>query len=333
MSHVILLLFLLLSCECSAESGNEYWIDRYLSVSYPLKDIYVTSSYGSRRDPFTGGRAFHSGLDLRAHYEDVYSMFDGVVDTVSCDSRSGIYVRLRHGEYVVSYCHLSKTFVKPGDIVIAGDVVGKSGNSGRSKGAHLHITVRYKGELINPSVLLVYIREVRSEVIQSLGYTSFLGRDLDCESFFSLHSSAAMEQQKKYGIPASVTLSQMAYESAWGRSRLAVVGNNYFGIKCSRQWLESGKPYSLHDDDRRSEKFCNYVSIAESIEHHSRLLMSDRYRDCQKYSPTDYHNWLVALKKAGYATKKDYVQCCEKLIKRYKLYLYDRMALRDASYS
>ena len=135
-----------------------------------------------------------------------------------------------------------------------------------------------------------------------------------------------MEQQRQYGIPASVTLAQMACESDWGRSTLARRGNNYFGIKCSPQWLADGKPYSLHNDDKPNEKFCNYATVEESIEHHSRLLMSYRYSRCRQYAPTDYHNWLVSLKAAGYATARNYVQLCEQIIKRHKLYLYDRLA-------
>ena len=65
----------------------------------------------------------------------------------------------------------------------------------------------------------------------------------------------------------------MYLESAGGTSNLAVTGNNYFGIKCSSQWLAEGKPYSLHHDDKPNEKFCNYASVQESIEHHSQFLM------------------------------------------------------------
>ena len=137
-----------------------------------------------------------------------------------------------------------------------------------------------------------------------------------------------MEQQQRYGIPASVTLAQMAYESFWGKSTLATAGNNYFGIKCSSDWLAAGKPYSLHNDDHPNEKFCNYATVEESIDHHSRLLMSDRYKRCRRYSSTDYHNWLVGIKAAGYATAPDYVKKLESMIKRYKLYLFDHLALK-----
>lgn len=322
-----------LSASASGKSADRsYWIDRYLSVSYPLKSIKVNSSFGVRKDPFTGSKSAHSGMDLQANYEEVYSMFDGIVEDIGSDSRSGHYVILRHGEYTVSYCHMSRIAVRKGDELIAGDPVGISGNSGRSTGPHLHITCKYKGEVRDPYTLLVYIQQVRAEAVEALGgRKSEQVRNIEKinqNEFFNKYANAAMEQQQRYGIPASVTLAQMAYESYWGQSNLAVAGNNFFGIKCTRDWLNAGKPYSLHDDDKKNEKFCNYANVDESIEHHSKLLMTDRYKRCHKYHQTDYHNWLVGIKAAGYATAPDYVTKLESMIKRYKLYLFDRIALK-----
>lgn len=331
---LLFVVMLCLSVTVMAKSaGRDYWIDRYLSVSYPLRSIKVNSSFGARKDPFTGEQSTHSGLDLQAHYEEVYSMFDGSIEQIGSDPRSGNYVILRHGSYTVSYCHMSRITVRKGEEVIAGAPVGISGNSGRSTGPHLHITCKYKGEFRDPYTLLVYIKEVRAEAVTALG-----GRNRDNKfqvrnvgkinqnAFFNKYANAAMDQQQRYGIPASVILAQMAYESYYGQSTLAVTGNNFFGIKCTRDWIKSGKPYSVHDDDRKDEKFCNYASAKESIEHHSRLLMSNRYKRCRRFSATDYHNWLVGIKAAGYATYPGYVRTLENMIKRYKLYLYDRLA-------
>ena len=309
-----------------------YWIERYMSVSYPLKNVSVTSNYGMRRDPFTGERASHSGLDLKASYESVMAMFDGTVEEIGSDGRSGRYVIIRHGIYTVSYCHLSKVLVPKGEAVIAGSVVGVTGQTGRSTAPHLHITCKRNGTRIDPSILLRYIASVRKEVVEALGGTpssvpSF-AFDGDCEEFLEHYSALAMEQQQKYGIPASVTLSQMAHESCFGRSDLARNGNNYFGIKASRKWLADAKPYSVHDDDRKGEKFCSYGTVQESVEHHSRLLMTDRYRKCREHKATDYHGWLTALKRAGYATDPKYVVSCENIIRRYKLYRYDELAMK-----
>ena len=313
------------------ESGDRvYWINRYLSVSYPLKSVTITSPYGSRRNPFTGEKSQHFGLDLRAKEEEVMSMFDGEVERIGYDEHSGKYLRICHGDYTISYCHLSSIFVSEGDEVFAGDAVGISGNTGKTTGPHLHITVRRNGELINPYALLVYIKNVREESVKMLGGS--LSSMVSCgksdrAAFFAHYAGIAMEQQKMYGIPSSVTLAQLAFESAWGTSSLAVHGNNLFGIKCSQEWLAAGKPYSLHNDDKPNEKFCNYGSVLESFVHHSQLLMGERYKRCRNYPSTDYHNWLVNIKKCGYATNPNYVQLCEKLIRQYKLYKYDQMAL------
>ena len=92
----------------SADMDKKKWMDRYLSVSYPLRYIKVTSPYGYRKDPFTGKSKFHGGLDLRARGDKVMAMMEGVVVKVGQDKTSGKYVTLRHGRYTVSYCHLSK---------------------------------------------------------------------------------------------------------------------------------------------------------------------------------------------------------------------------------
>ncbi len=298
-----------------------------MSVSYPLSDIHITSSYGSRKNPFTGEKSFHSGLDLRADHIPVMAMFDGRCEQVGYDDISGKFVKLRHGEYTISYCHLSKVVVKEGDEVLAGETVAVSGNTGRATGPHLHVSCKHLEDRINPYTLFIYIREVRAEAAKALStFQSSVVPSISQVEFLQRYAVAAMEQQKKYGIPSSVILSQMAYESGWGTSKLAREGNNYFGIKCSSSWLANGKPYSLHNDDRPNEKFCNYASVEESIEHHSLFLLGKRYQRCWNYPPTDYHHWLVEIKRAGYATARNYVSLCERIIKQYQLYKYDQMA-------
>lgn len=136
---------------------REKWLERYMSVSLPLKRIKVTSPFGMRKDPFTGKKKMHNGIDLRARNDEVYAMFPGVVKKVGHDKRSGNYVTLQHGDYTVSYCHLSRVTVKEKTPVLAGDVVGITGNTGRSTGEHLHLTCKRSGISINPSVMFEYI--------------------------------------------------------------------------------------------------------------------------------------------------------------------------------
>ena len=145
-------------------------------------------------------------------------------------------------------------------------------------------------------------------------------------AFFERYAAAAMEQQQRYGIPASVTLAQMYLESGGGTSKLAREGNNYFGIKCSGEWLAAGKPYSLHNDDRPNEKFCNYATVEESIDHHSKILSSSRYTACQRCASDDYRGWANGLQAAGYATNPRYAQQLISDIEDYDLHRYDMQA-------
>ncbi len=150
-------------------------------------------------------------------------------------------------------------------------------------------------------------------------------------AFFERYAGIAMEQQQKYGIPASITLAQMYLESGGGSSKLAVSGNNYFGIKCDNAWLKAGKPFSLHNDDRPNEKFCNYSSVEQSVQHHSQFLMGARYKNCRSCSCTDYEGWARGLQAAGYATNKSYANLLIADIKAYGLDKYDRQAVATAT--
>ena len=152
----------------TVQDNRQEWIDRYLSVSYPLNKIKITSQFGNRKDPFTGKKANHGGLDLRAKYEEVYAMMYGQVIKVGSDKRSGHYITIRHGEYTVSYCHLSEILVKKGQLIAPGEPVAISGNTGRSTAPHLHITLKYKRKRINPMIILDYIHQTQQESLSHL---------------------------------------------------------------------------------------------------------------------------------------------------------------------
>ena len=137
----------------SVDNKQKQWISSYPSITYPLKSIKITSPFGYRRDPFTGKLSWHNGLDLRAKNEPAYAMMEGIVEKVGYDNRSGNYVTLRHGNYHVSYCHLSSIIVRKGEYVYPGIIVGVTGNTGRSTGCHLHLTCKKDGKSVNPTIL------------------------------------------------------------------------------------------------------------------------------------------------------------------------------------
>lgn len=150
------------------ETYKKIWTDRFLSVCYPLRHIKINSPFGYRKDPFTGKKKYHNGLDLHARCDEVFAMMDGVVVKVGQDSASGKYVTLQHGAYTVSYCHLSRTIATKGAVVKAGTVVGITGSTGRSTGEHLHITCKLNGKNIDPLLLLDFIKATREECVAAL---------------------------------------------------------------------------------------------------------------------------------------------------------------------
>ena len=134
-----------------------------LIVALPLKEIWVNSPFGMRRDPMNRKKSrMHNGLDLRARYENVYSMLPGTVTDASFSQNGGYYVTVNHGSCVCSYLHLSEIKVKKGQHVSAGQKIAVSGKTGkRTTGPHLHISCRWSdtGKYFDPRILLRFVTE------------------------------------------------------------------------------------------------------------------------------------------------------------------------------
>lgn len=144
------------------------------------------------------------------------------------------------------------------------------------------------------------------------------------------YAEFAMEQMRRYGIPASVTLAQGIIESSNGQSQLARNENNHFGIKATQSWIASGGKYGLYTDDKPNEKFCSYGSISNSYEHHSQFLRNNqRYAGCFKLSPDDYRGWAQGLEKAGYATAGKYASNLVGIIEKNDLQKYDQQVMAE----
>lgn len=152
----------------SDETRKKVWVERYLSVCYPLRQMKITSPYGYRKDPFTGKKRFHNGIDLHARSEKVLAMMAGVVVKVGQDKSSGKYVVLQHGSYTISYCHLSRILTEKGAEIRPRDVVGVTGSTGRSTGEHLHITCKLGGKNVDPSVVFDFIKSMQDECVAAL---------------------------------------------------------------------------------------------------------------------------------------------------------------------
>ena len=134
--------------------------------------------------------------------------------------------------------------------------------------------------------------------------------------YIDQHKALAVDQMKKYNIPASITLAQALLESGAGQSELARKSNNHFGIKC-HDWA-GRKVY--HDDDMRDDCFRVYKSVKDSYEDHSIFLSShQRYAGLFRLKPTDYVGWARGLKAAGYATSPTYADRLINIIESYNL--------------
>ena len=147
-------------------------------------------------------------------------------------------------------------------------------------------------------------------------------RNKQYEEYIKKYRDIAVEEMKKYHIPASITLAQGLLESGAGQSTLARKSNNHFGIKCGSDWR--GKTVR-HDDDERNECFRAYKHPKQSYEDHSKFLVSrPRYASLFKLKMTDYKGWARGLKKAGYATNPRYAEQLIGIIELYDLDRYDK---------
>ena len=122
---------------------------------YPIHGR-LTSPFGYRSDPFTGARSFHSGVDLAAPTgTSVKATLDGRIAETGFNRIYGNYVIITHDRgYQSLYGHLSAIYVKRGQYVTQGAVVGAVGNTGYSTGPHLHLSIYKNGRLINPFSVL-----------------------------------------------------------------------------------------------------------------------------------------------------------------------------------
>jgi murein DD-endopeptidase MepM/ murein hydrolase activator NlpD len=118
----------------------------------PIDIGWMSSRFGFRTDPFTDKQTFHRGLDFSIPVgTPVRVTGDGVVAEVQQQRGFGRVIKVDHGKDVITvYAHLDEPLVKKGDQVSRGDVIGKSGNTGRSSAPHLHYEIRIGGRPVNP---------------------------------------------------------------------------------------------------------------------------------------------------------------------------------------
>ena len=123
-----------------------------LPLGSPLDTLHVSSNFGSRKNKETQKWEYHPGIDFLADWRDtVYATGTGIIEVSHYNSGYGRTIVISHGGgYKSRYAHLTRYFVKRGESVKRGDPIGTAGNTGHSRGYHLHYEVSRYGKLTDP---------------------------------------------------------------------------------------------------------------------------------------------------------------------------------------
>ncbi|HAR31839.1 MAG TPA: hypothetical protein DCR65_09965 [Gammaproteobacteria bacterium] len=121
-------------------------------VGRPVARGWVSSPFGQRVDPFSGGTAWHAGLDFTARPgTEVRAAAAGIVIFAAYRADYGNTIEINHGDgYVTRYAHQKELMVATGDVVKRGQGIGTVGSTGRASGPHLHFEVLKNGRHVDP---------------------------------------------------------------------------------------------------------------------------------------------------------------------------------------
>jgi murein DD-endopeptidase MepM/ murein hydrolase activator NlpD len=165
---------------------------------FPIKSNNITSSFGPRR------HRFHYGTDIGLNIGDsIVAAFEGTVRIVDYEGRGyGNYVVVRHPNGLESiYAHMSKSLVKVNQQVIAGELIGLGGSTGRSSGPHLHFELRFLGNAFNTAKIIDYEQQ---KCLDNFYYIT------KKETFEHSSDLKKLQQSKFHRVKPGETLSQIA---------------------------------------------------------------------------------------------------------------------------
>jgi len=125
---------------------------RHIPSIRPVSGGFLNSSFGYRQDPIDDVRRFHQGQDITVPTgTPIFAPADGVVKRAYYIGGFGNHIKIEHSSgYSTTFAHLSKIFVRHGQKIKRGDIIGETGNTGRSTAPHLHYEVHYRGTPKNP---------------------------------------------------------------------------------------------------------------------------------------------------------------------------------------
>jgi murein DD-endopeptidase MepM/ murein hydrolase activator NlpD len=150
--------------EALEEAAKLERVLRAMPVALPVTGVFrITSGFGARRDPFSGGAAFHGGIDfVQPHGAPIFTTAPGRVTFAGWMSGYGQLVEVDHGfGFRTRYAHLSGVDVALGQAVRQGQLVGRMGSTGRSTGTHLHYEIIFGGRTYDPANFMRTTADVR----------------------------------------------------------------------------------------------------------------------------------------------------------------------------
>ena len=139
----------------------------------------------------------------------------------------------------------------------------------------------------------------------------------DYLDYIELYKRVALQYERDYGVPASITLAQGLLESYAGKSRMAQEANNHFGIK-AYHW--QGEVYGGSDSTGTRVGYRKYGAPEDSFLDHAKFLRGPRYSILYEFEVTDYRSWAQGLRDCGYAEDVNYPTKLIRLIEQYELY-------------
>ena len=134
--------------------------------------------------------------------------------------------------------------------------------------------------------------------------------------YIERYKAIALQGEREYGVPASITLAQGLLESYVGQSKMALEANNHFGIK-AYNW--KGEVYG-RSDSLRQVGYRKYGSPEDSFMDHARFLQGPRYSILYHFDVKDYRSWAQGLRDCGYAEDVNYPTKLISIIEQYELY-------------
>ncbi len=145
--------------------------------------------------------------------------------------------------------------------------------------------------------------------------------------YIERYKTVALQHEKEFGVPASITLAQGLLESSVGQSKMAQEANNHFGIK-AYHW--KGEVYG-RCDSLKQVGYRKYGQPEDSFLDHAKFLKGPRYSVLYELDVTDYRSWAQGLRDCGYAEDKDYPDKLITIIEQYELYALDGGVRLDGS--